>query len=385
MTVFKGYMKIIRRNAGMILMYVAIFTGITILFQIFDGADSVTSYQAESLRVAVVDEDGGVLAAGLGEYLGQFHDVVWMENDRARLQEELFYRNVEYIVRIPEHFFEKCIKGGEKLAVTKVPGSYTAFYVDQQVNSFLNDARVCHAAGFSQEETAETLKGLEPAQVELLDASGRAGKMPAYGFYFRYIPYLFLSVLCYVIGNVLMVFQKGDLPKRMRASAVSGRRQSLEGLLAVAVLGIGLWVFCMFLAFLFYGKNLMKSFGLPYHLLNTLLLLFVTLTLSYLIGTLIPGGKDAINTLNGIVNVLSLGMCFLCGVFVPLELLNQKVRTVAQFLPVYWYETVNELLLEYGSITGEVKEAVLRGLGMQFAFIAALVCLTMSAAKWRRV
>ena len=59
--------------------------------------------------------------------------VTVMKQDKARLQEALFYRDVEYIVWIPEDFFENCIVGEESLSVTQVPGSYTAFYVDQQI------------------------------------------------------------------------------------------------------------------------------------------------------------------------------------------------------------------------------------------------------------
>lgn len=179
MTVFKGYMKIVRKNIGLILMYFAIFAGITILFQHFSGMDVVMDYQAESVRIAVVDEDGGSLAKGLRKYLGKFHDVSEAKNDKAWLQEDLFYRNVEYIVWIPEHFFDTCIREGKALAVTKVPGSYTAFYVDQQINSYLNDARTCYAAGLSQEETVQSLAKLETAEVELLDTGRISGQRPA--------------------------------------------------------------------------------------------------------------------------------------------------------------------------------------------------------------
>lgn len=384
MTVFKGYMKIVRKNMGLILMYFAIFTGITIMFQQFSGMDTVMDYQAESVKIAVVDEDRGSLAIGLRKYLGQFHDVSEAENDKAWLQEDLFYRNVEYIVWIPEHFFDTCIAEGKELAVTKVPGSYTAFYVDQQINSYLNDARTCYAAGFSQEETAQSLDKLKTAQVELLDTGRMSGQRPAYGFYFQYIPYLFLAVLCYVMGHVLTAFRRGDLPRRMRASAVSARRQSMEGLLAAAAVGLGLWAVTIAGAFLRYHKNLEERGGGIYFLLNTLLMMLVALTISYLVGMLVHG-KNVTNTLNGVVNVLSLGMCFLCGVFVPLELLSKGVRTAAQFLPVYWYEVVNGLLIEYGTVTGEVRQAVLQGLGMQFVFAAALVCIVMVLAKWKRV
>lgn len=384
MTVYKGYMKIMWKNRGLILMYLAIFTGITVMFQKLNQQDPIGSYQTESVRVAVVDEDGGSMARGLKEYLGQFHEVSTVEHDKAKLQEDMFYRDVEYIVWIPERFFETCIEEGKEISVTKVPGSYTAFYVDQQINSFLNDARSFVAAGFTEEETAQSLERLEPAQVELLDTGRVSGRTSNYGFYFQYIPYLFLSILCYVMGNVLVAFRRGDLPKRMRACAVSARRQNLEGLLAAATLGLCLWAVSMAGAFVRYRGILSDRGGTGYFLLNTLLMMAVALTISYLVGILVRG-KSVANTLNGVVNVLSLGMCFLCGVFVPLELMNKGVKTVAQFLPVYWYEVVNGLLVEFGTVTGEAKQAVLQGLGMQFMFVVALVCVTMAVSKWRRV
>lgn len=131
MTVFKGYMKIVKANIGLILMYLVIFLGITMMIQAVTKDTGGGSYSAESVQIGIVDEDGGVLAEGVKDYLGQFHDVTLMENDKEKLQESLFYRNLEYIVKIPGGFEEKCLEDGEKLEVTKVPGSYTSFYVDQ--------------------------------------------------------------------------------------------------------------------------------------------------------------------------------------------------------------------------------------------------------------
>ncbi len=68
------------------------------------------------------------------------------------------------------------MKNGEKLKVTKVPGSYTAYYADQQINSFLNNARVYEAAGFTETEMAEALKEMPKVQAELWDTEGGTGK-----------------------------------------------------------------------------------------------------------------------------------------------------------------------------------------------------------------
>ena len=215
----------------------------------------------------------------------------------------------------------------------------------------------------------------------MMDITGNAGEIPGYTYYYRYIPYLLLCVLCYVLGNILSAFRKGDIPKRMQASAVSSRRQNLEALLAAGILGGALWAVCIAGGFLLYGKELLKSSSIPYYLINSLALLFVVLALAYLVGML----TSNTNALNGIVNTISLGMCFLSGVFVPLDILNKEVKTVAQFLPIYWYEKVNDTLSQFGNITGSVRAEVLQSIGIQLVFAAAIVCVAMALSKKKRI
>ena len=57
-------------------------------------------------------------------------------------------------------------------------------------------------------------------------------------------------------------------------------------------------------------------------MLNSLTLLLVGLALSFLLGTFIT--KEDI--LTALVNVVTLGMSFLCGVFVPLDIMGKGVK-----------------------------------------------------------
>lgn len=104
MTVYKGYMKIVKQNKALILLYLAIFFGVTMMFQSVAGSTMPTSYQAASVKVGIVDKDGGPLARSLETYLEHFHDVSLIADDTAVLQEKLFYRDLEYIVHIPANF-----------------------------------------------------------------------------------------------------------------------------------------------------------------------------------------------------------------------------------------------------------------------------------------
>ncbi|HJB45241.1 MAG TPA: ABC transporter permease [Candidatus Mediterraneibacter surreyensis] len=379
MAVFKAYMRIAKKNMWMILMYLCIFLGVMVMFQHFAGSDTV-QYAAQSVPVGIIYEDRGEAAESLIRYIGRTNEIVYLEDDRETLQENLFYRNVEYIVRIPRDFMEKCILGDKKLKVTTVPETYSGSYVEQQISNFINFARCYAAAGFTEHELGEAMAARETAKVEMLDVNGNGGSYPAYAFYYRYLPYLFLCVLCYVMGYILMGFRRGSLPDRMAASAVPARRQSMEGLMAAGVIAIALWGFCSLISIVFYNGNFLDSGKVTWYLLNSFVMLLSALALSYLIGSLVKTS----NALNGIVNILSLGMCFACGVFVEMDLLSSGVRKAAQFLPVYWYETANEILMDYGEISGDIRNRLVGAIGIQLVFAAAFVCVTLAVAKKRQ-
>lgn len=378
MTVYKGYMYIAKKNTGIFLLYLGIFLGITLMFQFMNQEKSTEGYHEESLQIAVVDEDGGEMAEALKTYLGDLHQVTEMRDNASVLQEKMFYRDVDYVVRIPEHFYETCIVKGEKVPVTQVPGSYTSFYAEQQLNSFLNNMRAYEAAGFTEAESARASVKAADVKVELLDTSGNAGETPNYVYYFRYLPYLFLGVLGYVVGSMISSMRRGDLKKRMQASAVSQRRQSIEGLLACATIAMILWGIVVGVAMLFYGKELSGNPENLYYLLNSFAILCVSISIAYLIGCLSKG----MDGLNGMVNVVSLGMCFLGGAFVPLDVMSTGVKKAAQFLPVYWFETANELLSGYELEV--VRKEVLQAIGIQIVFAVAFVSVTLAVAKRRR-
>ena len=166
----------------------------------------------------------------------------------------------------------------------------------------------------------------------------------------------------------------------MHASAVSMHRQNAESLLAAGTIAIVLWGITIIASMIIYNRTLMHHPSFIYYILNSLVMLLVALSISYLVGIITTNS----NMLSGVVNVISLGMCFLCGVFVPLEYMNSGVKTVAKFLPVYWYETTNDMLVQFSHITGDVRTDVLQALGIQLVFAIAFVCIAMAFSKWKR-
>ena len=380
MTVFKGYLKILKKNLGMLLIYLVIFFAIAIALQASARKEHLGTFEKTRINVAVADRDQSELSRGLIRYLSTIHNVSEISSEPSVMQEELFYRNAEYIVQIPKNFYETCIVDENPLSVTKVPGSYSSFYVDQQINAWLNSIRTYTAAGFSQKEAAAAALEQSVSEVTMYQDDETAIETPGYTYYFRYIPYLFLAVLCYSMGYILLAFRKENIQKRMQASAVSTHRQNLEGLLAMFTIGFSLWLIVVAGAGIMYGKELLISKVLGYYLLNTFLMLTIALSLAYLIGLFMKNS----NMLNGITNIVSLGICFLSGVFVPMNIMNKKVLRVAQFLPVYWYENVNETLSRYHVVSGKIAVDIWKSMGIEIMFTLALLALILAVSKYKR-
>ncbi|MDR3050158.1 MAG: ABC transporter permease [Oscillospiraceae bacterium] len=377
MTVFRGFLTLVRRSAPISLLYIAIFLAISIAAQMLTGQERADAFQPASLAVGIVDEDNTTLSAGLGEYLGKFHTVTRLPNEKDVLQERLFYRDVAYILTIPRGF-----GGGEAdVNVTKIPGTIAAFYVDGQINAYLNGFNALRAGGYTDDEAARMMlntAAIEP-KVDLLVAANKRPAWAGYAYMFQYMPYVIIAIIAYTLGTIMIDFYRPNARRRMRCAPISALRMNGEFLLGYGIYGLVIWALFTAMPFVMYGGQLLGDANLPFYLLNNLLLVLTALALTSLVGML----TRSLDVLSGVVNVISLGMSFLCGVFIPLELLDKNVGIFSQFLPVYWYERANTALAENTVLGGASLRTVLEGFGIQLLFAAALVGAALIVAKLR--
>lgn len=379
MTVFKGYIKVITKTLPQILMYFGIFLGIFFMISMTEASSPVDDFSAKRLTVSVIDRDGGEAAKGLMEYIGAQHDLVSLADNNDVLQEALFYRTVEYIVYIPENFEQVCLEEKLPLEVAKVPGSYTGFYVDQCINQYMNQIHVYRSAGYTMTESIEKViaSAKETPEVRLLDTS--SATIPQYYYLFRFLPYLMIAIMCFGVSTVMVTFRQRDMRMRMSCSPISPQSQNLQSILAFLLLGICYLSICLLLAFFLDGKALGTSPHLIYHIINSALCMGMSLALAFFVGMV----AKTTMIITNIVNVLSLGLCFLGGVFVPLDFLSDSITKVAQFLPVYWYEVINDTLVQFPVLTESTQTIINQGMLIQAVYIVALLCVGLVIGRFR--
>ena len=183
-----------------------------------------------------------------------------------------------------------------------------------------------------------------------------------------------ISGLC----PVILAMNKKDIRRRVNCSSISTNSQLLQTTLGILVYMAGLFVIIMTAAAVLYGSELFTSYGLL-GILNAFVLIITSMMICLLISVIAP----AENSINMISNVVALGMSFICGVFVPQNLLGNAAVNIGKLLPIFWYVKANNIIGEQEGEMFSISE-VFTCIGIQLAFAAALFGISMVIAKTKR-
>lgn len=378
MTVFKGYLLMAKKHIGSILLYFGIFTGLAMLVANDSGSSVEDGFTAQKMDILVVDEDDSVLSGLVVDYLKKNHTVTEAKNDKKQLYEALYYQGTDLVIRIPDGMEENAGKSKNMIELTQSPGSYGGIYVEQQIGKLVAGILDYQSVGCSMEEAYEKMAAIPEAKVSVLNES--SGINSKISNFFRCVPYMFLAGLGGGVAIIIFSFRKKQIKRRMMASSISLPRQYAEAVLAVFVIGMCLYAVTFLLAWANFGTDILQIETLPYYLLNLFLDMLLALAMAFLIGMLVK--KETV--VNMSFTSLSLAFSFLGGAFVSLDLLSSNILKLSRWIPIYWYEVVNDLLGHHTQITGTVKTQIWQAYGMQIAFVLIIFSVGIIVAKYQQ-
>ncbi len=379
MQVYKVFFRILNKQKIQILMYLIIFFSISIAMS-YQGEDTQKGmFKAHSHKLVIFDEDGSELSQGMAAYLREGNKEVEIEDDRETIQDELYNRNINCVIRIPKGYGKSLAEGGEIMRpeVLSIPGTIYAETFKNMTGRYSSIAKAYQAGGMDPQlavqKTAETCREKVPVT---LAEGGRESSHQALYYFFAYFPYIFISISVVGIGPILVVFHKKEVRERNLCSCYPLQRTNFElyGGMVTTEIGFCLCYFLMAFAAMKQRSQLFSFPGMLY-CLNAFCFMVVTLGIVFLVGQVVR--KSSV--LNMISNVIALGMSFLCGIFVPLEFLGEGLIKAAHFLPAYWYITSASWIDHY--VPGQAMGELWRGMGIQLLFGAALAAVGLAYSK----
>ncbi|MGL5348015.1 MAG: ABC transporter permease [Peptostreptococcaceae bacterium] len=387
MQVYKAFFKIIKKNLIEISIYVFVF----ILFTIILGNATVnpedTDFEQTKTNIIFINNDEeSRIVKNLEEYIEKYANIVEVEDEKKYLQDALFFREAEYILRVPKGFTQKLLRGEEGIIIEKstLPNSVNGIYMDNLINRYVNAAKIYTSTirGITEKELIEYInKDLSyNTKVEISTTPNGYIINSNCKNYFNYLAYSMFAILILGVSSVMIAFNKKDLRMRNLSSAMSLKSMSLQMVLGNIVFAIGVWIVMILASFILYGGYMFSINGLLF-LLNSFIFSMASLSVSLLIGNLVSSK----NAMSAAANVVSLGSCFISGVFVPQTYLGDTVISIARFNPTYWYVKANNEISLLANYSKENISPIIISMLIVLGFSLATLAVTLVVIKQKRL
>ena len=386
MQVFRLCLKILKKQIPSMLIYIIIFLAIALIMSSATANEQQqdNSFTRAKSNMALISEENTPLIDGFKQELGKVANFVELPDDHEALQDALYFRSVSYILRVPEGFTESFMQGENvQLEKTIVPNSISNTYIDLCIDQYFNTARlyVQQMENISQESLVQYLKSdlAVGASVELKTVSDQSVNHNYANYYFNYLSYSLLSVLILGMAALMLVFYDSELKRRNACSPLSSKSVNLQFILAILVFTVLSCLIMVTFCILFNFKNSL-NLNTVYFIINSFVFAVCGAGISFLIGNLVKSH----NAIPAISNVVTLGLCFISGVFVPLELLGNTAIKIASFTPTYWFVKANNQIAELTQFGFADVEPIFSSMLIQFGFALAFFAAALVVNKKRR-
>ncbi len=375
MIIFSTVFKILNKLKGNLILYTVILLAIT-LFNTTSG--NMNHYEATKPDILIVNKDqNNEITKGFVAYLKEHATLKDIDiNDQEKVDDALFYRDVSYVVYIPENFGDDLVNDKKPMIEYKSNGNENAAFTQMLIEKYIKTVNLYkeHYQGNALNQKVKQVIN-QKTKVKL-NTSLDSSKLNQVNVYFNFLNYALLADGVYCMTNILASLNQEGVRKRTIMSSFSYRKYNWIVFASLGLAAFIVWLAYMLISIILFKEIMASGNGIAY-ILNSFIFAICSLAAGFLIGT-ITHNKQAIG---GIVNVVALGTSFLCGCFVPASYMPSYVLKIAHILPTYYFVQNNEIIktLEYFKLE-TLQPLMINGIVI-LGFTLGFIILTLLISK----
>lgn len=387
MHLYKNFFRLLKHNKTGVIIYGCIFVAmVTLLFLTAgSGGDGAGEFK-KSYDISYVDHDGSELSKGLIAFLSEGNHVQDLgDRSEAAILDLVFFGMSVYHMDIAPGFADSINRGedGKISYTTSFDMSSTVFGIDNTVNSYIALYRDYKLMGYSDAEAVNAAAELLGSGTEIkVLAADPAAEQDSNEFVVfqlnQFFCYLVLGFLALGVGHTIIANNDENVGRRIEASPVSRKKISFTNTLGLVTTGVVIWLFFVAVNVIFgHDTRLFQEYWWVIFINS-----FITMTVSCAIASLLTSFNINANSLSMVTNIVSLSMCFVCGVFVPQWLLGDGVLKAARFLPFYWSVYANNMTYPQSGVVFDLSRLMLSFLIQAvFAVVIALAAAFVKSSR----
>lgn len=374
MTVFKGFLKIVKRNSAIAIIYLGIFIVITMATSSSLKRMAKDTYEISKPNILFIAEgEQTELKEKLFEMLEHSANL-HIVSDVLKAKDDIVSQKADCLLVIGDDALDRMKNGRPAVDVFYELGNPAGILADADIDKLLRymDASLrtygtIDYAGIEKALEESIAVEIEPKDVENLS------KTEFFKQYMKFFHYIFLSISLFIISPILLQISKGSLRTRCSVSSLRPAEYFLQLALAVTVLTT-LFIILFVLFGLAVVEFQVKS-GTVLLLVSDIFVFGLTL-MSFVV--LISSLPVSVRFISAFANIFSIVVAFTAGIFVPTEFLPEAVINFSKFFPAYY--SVRLTTAEQLS-AGEV--AYHFGIQLLFALVFSLGAIYLNKSRRR--
>ena len=375
MTVFNTFWKVINKYKGTIILF-------TVMLIAFGGINTTSSNNSLDFTnnkpdILIINNDQNKgLTKNLISYLKENTNVKDIK-DEEKIDDALFYRQVNYIIYIPKNYRSDILSGINPKIDIKTTGDYDSSLAEMILTRYLKTQEVYSKTTSNEQELIQKINtNLKTKSEVSITSTVNTSKTSKVSRYYNFASYSIMYTIIFIICMVLASFNEKTIKKRTIISSMNYKTHNKLILKASFLYSIIVWLLFMILGIILFPDTVISLRGLIYTI-NAFVFTFTSLTLALLISSL-SSNKNAIT---GIANVVCLGSAFLCGAFIPTTWLPETVIKISRVFPTYWYVNSNDLLSSLEKINLNSLEPIIINMLVVLLFSLIFIVLTNIISK----
>lgn len=371
MTVFKTILKILNKLKGMLILYTVMLISITTINQ--KSGNNISNFEESKPDILIVNKDeSNDITTNFVNYINKHSEIKDIDtNDEEKINDAIFYRDVNFVIYIPENFGNDLLNDKNPTLEYKSSGDEYSSYSEMLVEKYMKMLLMYKDYYRGDELISKVNNVLETETKVELKTTLDTSELSSITRYFNFLNYAFLAGCVYCISMILSSLKEENVRKRTIISSFNYKKYNRIVLLTNAIVIFVMWILYVILSIILFKDFMISSNGLAY-IANSFAFAICSLTIGFLIGN-ITQNKNAIG---GIVNVVALGSSFLCGCFVPFEYMPEYAIKIAHIFPTYYFVLNNESIKTIEIFNFENIKGLLINEGIIIAYSLAFIVLT---------
>lgn len=257
MTVFKTFWKILNKNKATVIIY-------TIMLLIFGASNMQTSEKSMSfvaskpdVLIINYDEEKGI-TKNLIKYITDNSNVIDIENNEEKINDALFYRDVNYVVYIPENYNTNFMDGKNPELEIKSAGDYGASFEEMILSRYIKVANIYQKNIQDENELINKINETLSKETEVkITSKLDTNSISKATFYYNFASYSILACLLLIISLILSSFNEEKIRKRVIVSNTNYKKHNRILLLSNCCYSLVLWLLYVVISFVILGDIMM--------------------------------------------------------------------------------------------------------------------------------